>query len=232
MKIGLIGAMTVEVEALKEMTENKRVHVISGMEFVEGTLCGKDVVLAVAGVGKVNAGVCTQTMILSFKPDVIINTGVAGGIGKEVKILDVVVADKVAQHDMDTSPLGDPVGFITGINKVDMICDEDTSNRLCAAAEACGVAPIRGMIVSGDQFIGSKEQIDKISAHFDAKAVEMEGGAIGQVCTMNGGVRFAVVRAISDGGDEEANMNYPQFCKIACARSVEIICAYLKGLDD
>ena len=87
------------------------------------------------------------------------------------------------------------------------------------------------MIVSGDQFIGSKEQIDKISAHFDAKAVEMEGGAIGQVCTMNGGVRFAVVRAISDGGDEEANMNYPQFCKIACARSVEIICAYLKGLN-
>ena len=230
MKIGLIGAMTVEVEALKEKTENKRISVISGVEYVEGTLCGKDVVLAVAGVGKVNAGICAQTMILKFQPDVIINTGVAGGIGKQVKILDVVVATSVAQHDMDTSPLGDPVGFITGINKVTMDCDADTCDRLCAAAEACDVAPIRGMIVSGDQFIGSKEQIDKIRKSFDAMAVEMEGGAIGQVCTMNGGVPFAVVRAISDGGDDEANMNYPQFVKIACAKSVEIICAYLTNL--
>lgn len=230
MKIGLIGAMTVEVEALKEKTENKRVSVISGVEYVEGTLCGKDVVLAVAGVGKVNAGICAQTMILKFRPDVIINTGVAGGIGKQVKILDVVVATSVAQHDMDTSPLGDPVGFITGINKVTMDCDADTCDRLCAAAVACDVSPIRGMIVSGDQFIGSKEQIDKIRKSFDAMAVEMEGGAIGQVCTMNGGVPFAVVRAISDGGDDEANMNYPQFVKIACAKSVEIICAYLSNL--
>ena len=230
MKIGLIGAMTVEVEALKEKTENKRISVISGVDYVEGTLCGKDVVLAVAGVGKVNAGICAQTMILKFQPDVIINTGVAGGIGKQVKILDVVVATSVAQHDMDTSPLGDPVGFITGINKVTMDCDADTCDRLCAAAESCDVAPIRGMIVSGDQFIGSKEQIDKIRKSFDAMAVEMEGGAIGQVCTMNGGVPFAVVRAISDGGDDEANMNYPQFVKIACAKSVEIICAYLTNL--
>ena len=230
MKIGLIGAMTVEVEALKEKTENKRISVISGVEYVEGTLCGKDVVLAVAGVGKVNAGICAQTMILKFQPDVIINTGVAGGIGKQVKILDVVVATSVAQHDMDTSPLGDPVGFITGINKVTMDCDADTCDRLCAAAVACDVAPIRGMIVSGDQFIGSQEQIDKIRKSFDAMAVEMEGGAIGQVCTMNGGVPFAVVRAISDGGDDEANMNYPQFVKIACAKSVEIICAYLTNL--
>lgn len=230
MKIGLIGAMTVEVEALKEKTENKRISVISGVEYVEGTLCGKEVVLAVAGVGKVNAGICAQTMILKFQPDVIINTGVAGGIGSGVKILDVVVATSVAQHDMDTSPLGDPVGFITGINKVAMDCDADTCDRLCAAAKACGVEPFRGMIVSGDQFIGSKEQIDKIRANFDAMACEMEGGAIGQVCTMNGGVRFAVVRAISDGGDDEANMNYPQFVKIACAKSVEIICSYLTNL--
>lgn len=230
MKIGLIGAMTVEVEALKERTENKRVRVISGVEYVEGTLCGKDVVLAVAGVGKVNAGVCAQTMILTFQPDVIINTGVAGGIGSGVKILDVVVATQVAQHDMDTSPLGDPVGFITGINKVTMDCDTDTCDRLCAATEACGVTPYRGLIVSGDQFIGSQEQITKIRASFDAMACEMEGGAIGQVCTMNGGVPFAVVRAISDGGDDEANMNYPQFVKIACARSVEIICNYLTNL--
>lgn len=229
MKIGLIGAMTVEVEALKEKTENKRVSVISGMEFVEGTLCGKSVVLAVAGVGKVNAAMCAQTMILMFKPDVIINTGVAGGIGSGVKILDVVVATEVAQHDMDTSPLGDPVGLISGLNMVEMPCDEETCGRVCAAAESVGVKPYRGMIVSGDQFIGSQEQIDRIKTHFPAMAAEMEGASIGQVCTLNQ-VPFAVVRAISDGGDEAANMNYPQFVKIAAAKSVEIIQAYLTAL--
>lgn len=230
MKIGLIGAMTVEVETLKERTENKRVSVISGMEFVEGTLCGQSVVLAVAGVGKVNAAICAQTMILKFQPDVIINTGVAGGIGSGVKILDVVVATEVAQHDMDCSPLGDPVGWLYGVNKVEMACDEQHCNRICAAAESVGVKPFRGMIVSGDQFIGSKEQIDKIKEHFPAMAAEMEGAAIGQVCCLNQ-TPFCVIRAISDGGDDEANMNYPQFCKLAVAKSVEILEAYLTALN-
>ncbi len=229
MKIGLIGAMTVEVETLRDRCENRVDHVISGRNFYEGNLCGHDVVLAVAGVGKVNAGMCAQTMILKFAPDVIINTGVAGGIGSGVKILDVVVASSVAQHDMDTSPLGDPIGYIDGINMVEIPCDEDSTARLCAAAKACGVDPVCGLIVSGDQFIGSEEQIAKIRASFNAKAAEMESGAIGQVCTYNG-TPFTVLRAISDGGDEAANMNYPQFCKLAVAKSVEIIEAYLRAL--
>ena len=227
MKIGLIGAMTVEVEALRDEMENAVRTVVSGMEFWEGRLCGQDVVLAVAGIGKVNAAMCAQTMILRFAPDAVLNTGVAGGIGSGVKILDVVVADAVAQHDMDTSPLGDPVGLIPGLNVVEMKCDEALCDRACAAARSVGVEPVRGLIVSGDQFIGSQAQIDRIRAHFDARAAEMEGAAIGQVCAINR-VPFTVIRAISDGGDADAQMDYPQFVKLAAARSVRIVEAFLR----
>lgn len=227
MKIGLIGAMTVEVEALRDRMEGARRTEVSGMEFWEGTLCGRDVVLAVAGIGKVNAAMCAQTMILLFKPDAILNTGVAGGIGSGVKIMDVVVATAVAQHDMDTSALGDPVGLIPGLDAVEMRCDAALCDRACAAARSVGVEPVRGLIVSGDQFIGSQQQIDRIRAHFDARAAEMEGAAIGQVCAING-VPFTVIRAISDGGDDKAQMDYPQFVKIAAARSVRIVEEFLK----
>lgn len=228
MKYGLIGAMTVEVEALRNEMENAVRTVVSGMEFWEGKLCGQDVVLAVAGIGKVNAAMCAQTMILRFAPDAVLNTGVAGGIGSGVKIMDVVVAEAVAQHDMDTSPLGDPVGLIPGLNVVEMKCDAALCDRACAAARSVGVEPVRGLIVSGDQFIGSQAQIDRIRAHFDARAAEMEGAAIGQVCAINH-VPFTVIRAISDGGDDEAQMDYPQFVKLAAAQSVRIVEAFLRG---
>ena len=91
-----------------------------------------------------------------------------------------------------------------------------------------GVEPVRGLIVSGDQFIGSQAQIDRIRAHFDARAAEMEGAAIGQVCATNR-VPVTVIRAISDGGDADAQMNYPQFVKLAAARSVRIVEAFLRG---
>ena len=100
MKIGIIGAMEKEIEALRADMTEKTTRVISGMRFDEGKLCGRDVVLAVAGIGKVNAAMCTQTMILTYAPNVILNTGVAGGIGKGLRVMDVVVATAVAQHDL------------------------------------------------------------------------------------------------------------------------------------
>ena len=228
MRIGIIGALQMEVAALREKMEGAKTTRISGMEFTEGTLHGKDVVVAVAGVGKVNAAVCCQTMILTFRPDEVINTGVAGGIGKGLSVLDVVVATAVVQHDTDASALGDPVGFISGLDTVEMPCDTGMARRLCRAAERAGIAPQRGLIATGDQFIASRAQIERITAHFDAVAAEMEGGAIGQACAMNR-VPFAVVRAISDGGDEDAKMSFPQFVALAAARSVSILEEYLKS---
>lgn len=228
MKIGIIGAMKVEVNALKEKLNHKQSSVISGMEFCVGGYGKHEVITAVAGIGKVNAAMCAQTMILTYKPDVIINTGVAGGIGKGLKVMDVVVATQVVQHDMDTSPAGDPVGLISGLNLVHIPCDEGMRLSLCAAAQRAGVTPHEGLIASGDQFIASTQQIERITKHFDAIAAEMEGAAIGQVCAINR-VPFAVVRAISDGGDEAATMSYPQFVELAAAKSVEILVNFLQN---
>ena len=228
MKIGIIGAMEKEIEALRADMTEKTTCVISGMRFDEGKLCGRDVVLAVAGIGKVNAAMCTQTMILTYAPNVILNTGVAGGIGKGLRVMDVVVATAVAQHDLDTTAFGDPMGLIPGLNVVEMPCDETVCRDVIAAADSIGVEPKRGLVVSGDQFIASKEKIDGIKAHFDALAAEMEGASIGQVCSVNK-VPFAVIRAISDGGNEEAGMDYPQFVKLAAARSVQLVEEYLRA---
>ena len=119
--IGIIGAMRVEMEALAAALENKKTEVVSDIEFHTGSLSGRDVVLAVCGVGKVFAAMCAQTMILRFGATKIINTGVAGTLTDKLSVGDIAVADDVVQHDMDTSPLGDPVGLISGLNIVHIL---------------------------------------------------------------------------------------------------------------
>ena len=121
--IGIIGAMAFEIDGLKEKMKNAATDTISGVEFSRGIIGETDVVVAQAGVGKVNAAVTAQTMILKYNPSAIINIGVAGGIEQSLKIGDIVVADKVCEHDMDTTAVGDEPGFISGIDTVYMHCD-------------------------------------------------------------------------------------------------------------
>ena len=230
MLIGIIGAMEVEVQALKDLMDNAELKEISSVVFYRGKINGIDTVVAVAGVGKVNAAVCAQTMILEYSPDYIINTGVAGGLSEDMKIGDAAVADKVAEHDMDTSPLGDELGFITGINKVYMQCDEYISGLMYDAAKSVdGINAVRGTIASGDQFIASEEQRRFIKKNFNAVAAEMEGAAIGHVCTMNN-VKFGVLRAISDGANSDSTIDFPTFTKMAVKNTVEIIVKMLDKL--
>ncbi len=232
MLIGIIGAMEVEVQALKDLMDNAELKEISSVVFYRGKINGIDTVVAVAGVGKVNAAVCAQTMILEYSPDYIINTGVAGGLSEELKIGDAAVADKVAEHDMDTSPLGDELGFITGINKVYMQCDEYISGLMYDAAKSVdGINTVRGTIASGDQFIASEEQRRFIKKNFNAVAAEMEGAAIGHVCTMNN-VKFGVLRAISDGANSDSTIDFPTFTKMAVKNTVEIIVKMLDKLAE
>ena len=138
MKTGIIGAMSVEVEALKAEMTDKATETVSGIEFVSGKLCGKEVVVAQCGVGKVFAALCAQTMILKYGVDRVINTGVAGSLSDKLAILDVAVATEVVQHDMDTSPLGDPVGLISGINIVKIPACKSLCDEIAEAAEANG----------------------------------------------------------------------------------------------
>ena len=122
--VGIIGAMHIEVETIKSLMENKTAETISGVEYVRGTLHGREIVTAVCGIGKVAAAMCAQTMILKYAPDCIINTGVGGSLSTKLAIGDIAVAESLVQHDMDTSALGDPVGLVSGINKVYFDADE------------------------------------------------------------------------------------------------------------
>ena len=222
MKTGIIGAMSVEVEALKAEMTNTVKETVSGIEFVSGSLCGKDVVVAQCGVGKVFAALCAQTMILKYGVDRVINTGVAGSLSDKLAILDVAVATEVVQHDMDTSPLGDPVGLISGINIVKIPACKSLCDEIAQAAEANGINCVKGVIASGDQFINSASKKAWIHDTFDAIACEMEGASIGHVCYVNG-VDFAVIRAISDSASDESNIEFPEMVRLAAAQSTAMI---------
>lgn len=229
--IGIIGAMASEVDGLKEKMQNMTVEKISGVDFCSGIIGNRKVVVAQAGVGKVNAAVTAQTMILKYGVSALINIGVAGGIDKTLKIGDIVVADRVVEHDMDTTAVGDELGFITGIDRVYMDCDKKLSETIYECSIQGGVHTIYGTIASGDIFVSEDSVRNRISKQFNAAAAEMEGGAIGHVCTMNN-VPFVVLRAMSDCANDESSVDFPAFAKSAAEKSIEIIMAYLaKGAE-
>lgn len=223
--IGIIGALPREVDGLKKAMENVKVTKVSSIEFCSGTLCGVDVVVAEAGMGKVNAAVTAQTMILKYKPEFIVNIGVAGGLIKSLGVGDIAIADRTAEHDMDATALGDELGYITGLNRVYMDCDRELVELLRECTKKMGINTIVGTIVSGDQFIDSDDQRKRLTEVFNGVAAEMEGAAIGHVCAMND-VPFGVLRAISDGADSDSHMDYWTFCNMAANNSIKII----KGL--
>lgn len=227
--IGIIGAMALETDAIIAEMKNKEESLISGIRFVKGIWQEKEVVVATCGVGKVFAALCAQTMILRYQPEMIINTGVAGTLSKKLHILDVAISEGVVQHDMDTSPLGDPPGLLSGINQVVLPADQKIALSMEQAARALSIHTERGIIASGDQFIAEDAQRDRIRSLFGAVCCEMEGAAIGQVCYVNE-VPFSVLRAISDGDEGDATMDYPTFAKKAAARSVEILKRALPNL--
>ncbi len=228
-ELGIIAAMEIEAQPLVACMTDVVTETVSGVRFAKGNLYGHTAVVAVCGVGKVFAALCAQTMILRYQPVRIINTGVAGSLTTRLSIGDLVIATQVVQHDMDTSALGDPVGLLSGINKVYLPADTDTIERLTTAAQGIGVRALCGTVASGDRFISDGEHKTWIADTFGALACEMEGAAIGQVCYVNN-VPFAVVRAISDDASGQAQMDYPQFSAMAAKNSVALICRMAQNL--
>lgn len=227
--IGIIGAMKIEVEKIKEKLSDSVSEIISGIEFVCGKFHGKDVVVAVSGVGKVNAAAATEAMILKYSPDFIINTGVAGTLTDKLSIGDIALSCDVAEHDMDTSPLGEPKGYISGLNVVKMKADDYILNKLEVVLKELKLPYLTGTIASGDQFINSDETRDKIRQEFDAICCEMEGASIGHVCMLNN-TPFCVLRAISDGADNSSHMSYEQFTEFAANNTVKVLDLFFKSL--
>lgn len=226
--IGIIGAMEPEVEGLIRMLKDCECEVTAGVKIHTGILEGRRVAIAKCGIGKVFAALCTEIMILKYSPSLIVNTGVGGALASGIKAGDIIIADKLCQHDMDTSAIGDPVGLVSGINIIYFDSDKRACDILLASAGEMGLRASLGTVATGDKFIASREDKERIAAAFSASACEMEGCAVAQVAYVNE-VPFVVVRAISDSADGEATMDYPTFLPIAAKNSSNLTLALVKS---
>ena len=229
--IGIIGAMKLEVETLIAKMENDAVRTVSGRAFHVGRLCGQDVVAVQCGIGKVNAAMCAEAMILEYAPSLIVNVGVAGSLSDGLSIGDIAVARDLIQYDVDTSPIGDPVGLVSTVNRIDFPCAAWASEAILDAAGQCdGIRAKPARIATGDRFIADAASKKWIRETFGADACEMEGCPIAQVCYING-VDCAVIRAISDSTDGDHAMEYDKFCRMAAENSARVVEGFLRGLE-
>ena len=221
--IGIIGAMEEEVAALKEKMEIKRVLKKASMEFCEGTLQGKPVVVVRSGIGKVNAGLCTQILADVFEVKKVINTGIAGSLDARIDIGDIVISTEALQHDMDATQFGYPLGQIPRMETLAFPADAEMAKIAKEACEAVNpeIKVFSGRVVTGDQFIANKEVKDRIKTNFDGLCTEMEGAAIAQAAWLNE-IPFVIIRAISDKADDSAEMDYPTFERQAIIHSVRL----------
>ncbi|MBU3851973.1 MAG: 5'-methylthioadenosine/adenosylhomocysteine nucleosidase [Candidatus Paralactobacillus gallistercoris] len=230
MKIGIICAMEEEIRLLVAKMTNKQEKQIAGKPYYTGQLCQHDVVLTESGIGKVQAAIATTILLAVEKVDMIVNTGSAGGIGPDLHIGDVVIADGVAYHDVDVTAFDHLPGQLPDQPQI-FETDPQLVKQIKQAAQAVGLHPHVGLIVSGDQFIASRAKIkDILQVYPDALAAEMESTAIGQVATQFK-KPFVIIRAMSDVGDDEANVNFDEFVVTAGRKSAQMLLTFLHALN-
>ena len=231
MKVGIIGAMDVEVARLvREMTVEREVE-RAGRHFWEGKIGGTEAVIVQCGIGKVSAGICVQVLCDLFGITHVINTGIAGSLDDQINIGDVVVSTDAIYHDMDVTPLGYEYGQVPQIDTLSFPAD---SMLRKAAVKACREAApeigvFEGRIVSGDQFICDRSIKNSIAERFGGLCTEMEGAAIAQAAYLNG-IPFVIVRAISDKADESVHVSYEVFEAKAAEHCAGIVEHMVKGL--
>lgn len=231
-KIGIIGAMEVEVAELKAVMHQQRLVTRAGMDFLEGLLEEHEVVVVKSGIGKVNAAICAQILADEFQVDVIINTGIAGSLKAEINIGDVVISTDVLHHDMDATGFGYAPGQVPQMQVFSFPADQELrelARKVCERVNP-GTGVFEGRIVSGDQFISDRVVKERIAAAFGGYCTEMEGAAIAQTAYLNH-IAFVIIRAISDKADDSANMDYEMFEKMAVDHSVRLIHGLLREMD-
>lgn len=224
-KIGIIGAMELEIETLKSKMNIENTITKANMCFYDGTLNGTKIVLVRSGIGKVNAGICTQILADNFEVTHIINTGIAGSLDAKIDIGDIVLSTSAAYHDMDATVFGYKLGQVPQMDVEKFTADEtliELAKKSCEIANP-DIHVYEGMVVSGDQFICSEDAKKIILSNFDALCTEMEGAAIAHGAYLNH-LPFVIIRAISDKADNSAEMDYPTFereAAIHCANLLE-----------
>lgn len=223
-RIGIIGAMDLEVEHLKGEMQISRIVDKAGMEFYTGTLQGVDVVIVRSGIGKVNAGLCAQILADVFQVTHIINTGVAGSLNAKLDIGDILISKDALYHDMDVRIFGYQLGEVPQMGCREFKADK---SMIEAAVSSCkevnpDIHVEVGRILSGDQFISDKAKKETLIADFQGDCTEMEGAAIAHSAYLNK-IPFVIIRAISDKADDSAEMDYPTFEREAAKHSAKLV---------
>lgn len=223
-RIGIIGAMDLEVEHLKGEMQISRIVDKAGMEFYTGTLKGVDVVIVRSGIGKVNAGLCAQILADVFQVTHIINTGVAGSLNAKLDIGDILISRDALYHDVDVRIFGYQLGEVP-----QMGCREFKADKAMIEAAVSSCKEVNpdihvevGRILSGDQFISDKAKKETLIADFQGDCTEMEGAAIAHSAFLNK-IPFVIIRAISDKADDSAEMDYPTFEREAAKHSAKLV---------
>lgn len=229
-KLGLIGAMNEEIELLVKHIDNIKETTKAGITYREGRFFGKDVVVCRSGVGKVNAAVCTQILLDTYGVDAIVFTGVAGALDPELDIGDIVVSTECMQHDMDVTALGFARGIIPYEATSVFVADAGLQRLAYEASERLFPGKAKqGRVLSGDQFVASRETVRQLHEELQGVCTEMEGASVAQVCSMNG-VPYVVIRSMSDKADGSAHVNFAEFTVKASENSYRIVEELVKGL--
>ena len=223
-RIGIIGAMDEEVELLLEKIESDKVTLKGGLEFHEGKIRGKDVIVVKCGVGKVNSAMCAQLLISEFNAEALINIGVAGALHDELDVNDIVISTDAIEYDMDASAFGDPKGTIPRMDCSEFKADKTLADAAYNAAvkENKGHNVMRGRIATGDLFVADMAVKEELVNDFGAYCCEMEGAAMAHVCYLNK-IPYVIIRAMSDKADGSADVTFDEFSKRAAITSANIV---------
>lgn len=211
MKLGLVYAMPIELAGMLERAQGRELETVSGVHFYE---LGRDIIACAGGIGKVNIAMATQLLIDRYAPDCVLNAGVAGSMAQELEPGDLVRVTEFYQHDMDTTGIGDPIGFISTVDRVEFPCAfAEESRRIL---HGLGAKFAEGAVASGDWFVTDCDRARWIRDTFHPLLCEMEGCAIAQVC-YRAEIPFVSVKAVSDrvfhgAGGDEYQFNLPEAC--------------------
>jgi len=221
MKIAIMGAMPEEVAPILKRLDSYTTIKYADNEYYESVYKGVELVVAYSKIGKVFSTLTASTMIQHFGCDLLLFSGVAGGINPKLKIGDLIVANKLSQHDLDITAFGHPMGYVPG-GSVFVEADTKLIELSKEVANDLGKSVQEGIIATGDQFVHNQDVKDQIVKNFNADALEMEGGSVAVVCkSLN--VPFFILRAISDTADTDASFSFDEFMESSAIISAEFI---------
>ncbi|HGO5857275.1 TPA: 5'-methylthioadenosine/S-adenosylhomocysteine nucleosidase [Mannheimia haemolytica] len=230
MKIGIIGAMAQEIEILRQVMVEPKVTELAGCKIFEGKINNTRVALLQSGIGKVAATLGTTLLIQLTQPDMIINTGSAGGLDPDLNVGDILISTEVRHHDVDVTAFGYEIGQLPA-NPPAFSPNEQLVELAQKEAKKAGYNVVSGLICSGDTFINGNDKINQIRQNFpNVVAVEMEAAAIAQVCH-GFNLPFVIVRAVSDVADKESHLSFEEFLPLAAEKSSTIVLAMLNNID-